>query len=357
MTTPPRIDHVTAYLAARGWTVSGRWRGADIWSRSEFDVLVPATDAVGDVVSRLRELVSCVADAEGLAPELIWREMTTPAVDVVSYRTHDAIEALTLPAGAAAIGAVSELIATTAGEALGDNRTGVRRRSDAVRLLLDRSLLSLTEDTFGLEVRLPYDDDPEPLGRRTALRMLHSSRTVLYAVNSSEVDAFEHVAREGVSGAVCRALALLAGPDREAPFDLGFRWSPLQPLDDVAVHFPPGAGTRIATIGRREEPAPDTTSGGVEGLVTGLSHDADGANGWRIEVRGIVRADGDPIGEARQSVTVLLRTADEYATALAAHRDGRVVRAVGELVRNRRRPEIHSAEQGFTLSDQIRPET
>ncbi len=353
MTAPLRIDRVIAYLAARGWTVSGHWRGADIWTRSEFDVLVPSTDSVGDVVPRLRELVSCVADSEGVPAELIWREIATPAVDVVSYRTHDALEALTLPTGVAALGAVSDLIAVSAGESLGDNRVGFRRGyPDEVRLLLDRSLLSLTEDTIGLEVWLPYDDDPESLGRRTALRILHSCRTVLYAIDSDEVGAFERFSREGISEAVCRALADLAGPDRTAAFELGFRWSPLAPRDDASVHFPSGAGTRIATAGRREETASQDTSGVVEGLVTGLSDDADGNNRWRIKVRGFLRADGDRDGERRQSVTVRLPTAEDYAAALAAHRDGRVVRASGVLVRKRRTVEIHSAEQGFTLADQ-----
>src|SRR6266567_6681410 len=197
MMLPPRIEHVTTYLAARGWAVSGHWRSANIWSRGEFDVLVPPDDTVTDAALRLRELVRCVADAEDRSPEAIWRDMTTPAFDVVSYRTREAVETLTLPMGADIMEAVRDLIAISARESLGDNRISLQGRPpEAVRQLLGRSLLSLSGDTFGLDVRLPFDDDPQPLGRRTALRVLHSSTAILYAARSSETDAFERVIRE-----------------------------------------------------------------------------------------------------------------------------------------------------------------
>ncbi|WP_433197342.1 hypothetical protein ACQP1G_00750 [Nocardia sp. CA-107356] len=351
MTMPPRIEHVTAYLAARGWAVTGQWRNANVWSRSEFDVLVPPADTMADAAERLRELVRCAADAEDRSPEAIWRDMATPAADLVSYRTQTAFETLTLPMGADVLDAVRDLIAISARESLGDNRTSLQGRPpEAVRLLLERTLLSLSEDTFGLDVRLPFDNDPEPLGRRTALRVLQISTAVLYAARSSVTGAFEQVIRDGVSEAVCSALAVLAGPDRIASFELGFRWSQLAPRDDVAVTFPRGAGARILAGSRITEPTADTVSAVVEGLVTSLSDDKDGDR-WRIKVRGFLTTDGAETNGQRQLVAVRLSNAADYAAALTAHRDGLVVRAVGFLTRTRRTSEIDSAAQGFTVTD------
>lgn len=355
MTLPPRVEHVTAYLAARGWTVSGRWRDANVWSRSEFDVLVPPADAAADAAPRLRELVQCVADAEGRSPEAIRRDMTTPAADVVSYRTSEAVEDFTLPIGTDILEAVRDLIAISARQSLGDNRTRLEGRSpDTVRLLLERSLLSLSSDTVGLDVRLPFDNDPESLGRRTALRMMHSSTAIAYAARSPETGAFEQVLREGISEVALTALACLAGPDRTASFELGFRWTQLAPRKDVTVSFPHGAGARIPTGIRNTEPAAGTEPGLIEGIVTSLSDD-EGGERWRIKVRGILSADGADTERRGQLVSVRLGNATDYAAALAAHRDGHIVRATGVLARTRRTSEITIATKGFIVTGRNQP--
>ncbi|WP_069166936.1 hypothetical protein [Nocardia altamirensis] len=354
MTLPPRVDQVTAYLAARGWRVSGRWRNASVWSQSEFEVLVPPADTIADAAPRLRELVQCVADAEGRSPQAIWLDMTTPDFDIVSYRTQDHSSTFTLPMGAGLLVAVQDLIAISARESLGDNRTTLQGRPpEAVRLLLERSLLSLSQETVGLDIRLPFDNDPAPLGRRTALRVMHSSMAVLQAARSTDEDAFQHVLQQGISEAVCTALAGLAGPDHTAAFELGFRWSHLAPLDDTTVQFPGEAGALILARSRNADPAPSGT-GVVEGLVTSLSDDESGDR-WRIKVRGILTVNDSESERRRQLVAVRLANDADYASALAAHRDGRIVRASGALTRTRRTSEITSTAKGFAAIDQPEP--
>jgi hypothetical protein len=335
MTPPLRVEDVLDYLRAHGWTMTGRWRNATVWSLGEFDVLVPPTDAMTDTPGRLRELVACVADSEGRSPRLVGRDIALPAVDIVSYRMHDTGESITLPAGVRSLCAARDVVVTCAREVAVET-------SDTVETLLERSFLSLREEIFGVDIALPYEPDhPEPLGRRTALRILRNSTTVLEALGSAST---EQVFRDGVSRAFCVALAELAGRDRKAPFELGFRWSRRSPLEDEELRFPSGAGKRIHAAGKRSDPPVKDAIGVVEGPVHRLSDDEHGER-WRIGVRGVLQVDGTAIGR-RRLVPVWLRNAEDYDIALVAHREGHVVRASGVITGQRG---ITAEDKGFTV--------
>lgn len=333
-----KVEDVLDYLRAHGWTMTGRWRNASVWSLGEFDVLVPPTDAMADTPGRLRELVDCVADSEGRTPRLVGRDITLPAVDIVSYRTRDTDESITLPTGVRSLCAVRDLVVTCAQEvAVGTSET--------VEALLERSFLSLSEEVFGVDIALPYEQDrSEPLGRRTVLHLLRSSTAVLEAVGAFGTDTSEQVFRTGVSKAFCIALADLAGQDRRAPFELGFRWSRRAPIKDQAVKFPTGAGERIHAAGKRTEPSTEGAVGVVEGPVHRLSDDEHGER-WRIGVRGVLLVDDAAIGR-RRLVPVRLSSAEDYDAALVAHREGHVVRARGVITSQRG---ITAADDGFTV--------
>jgi hypothetical protein len=357
MTQPPRIDEVVGYLRVHGWTVTSSWRNATVWSRDEFDVLVPPSDEMADTAMRLRELIRCVADAEGRSTRGVLRDITMPAVDVVSYRAHDLTGSVALPAGVRMVRATRDLVAACAREALGHPQPaqGVAV-PEAVRTLLDSSLLTLSDEVFGLDIALPIEDgSDDPLGRKTALRVLHNSTTVSFAARSADVDSFDQVFRDGVSDDVCVALSELAGQDRITAFELGFRWSRLAPLAEAAVHFPEGAGERIraGTEQARRALENSATAVGSAGVVRGpvirLSDDESGER-WRIAVRGVLEVDGVPSGR-RRLVTVSLRDAHDYQAALTAHREGRLVRVSGTVKPDHGARGITAAEDGFIVID------
>jgi hypothetical protein len=331
-----KVADVLDYLRAHGWTMTGRWRNASVWSLGEFDVLVPPTDTMADTPGRLRELVACVADFEGRTPRLVGRDIALPAVDIVSYRARDTDDSVTLPSGVRSLCAVRDLVVTSAREMT----TGA---SETVEALLERSFLSLSEEVFGVDIALPYEQDSaEPLGRRTALHVLRSSTSVLKAVGSS--DTAHHVLRADVSQSFCLALADLAGQDREAPFELGFRWSRRAPLEDQELTFPTGAGERIHAAGKRTDLPAENAAGVVEGPVHRLSDDEHGER-WRIGVRGVLQIDGRTNGR-RRLVPVWLRSAEDYDAALVAHREKLLVRVSGVITGQRG---ITAADDGFTV--------
>jgi len=259
--------------------------------------------------------------------------MAMPSVDVVSYRAPDSGGQVALPAGVKAVQAARNLVMASAQEVLSPEAT------DA---LLGRSLLSLSEEVFGVDIALPIEaDEPEPLGRTTALRVLHTSTTVLAALNSADAQEINRVVQD--QGDICRALADLG----ELPFRLDFRWSQQLPRPDDAVGFPDGAGRRLRAASRK----PNVDGRGVvEGPVTSLSDDEQGQR-WRIGVRGVLHVDDVATGRQRV-VPVSLGSAQRYELALAAHREGRVVRAEGAVTANGRG--ITAGDQGFSVTDRTR---
>ncbi|QFZ19370.1 hypothetical protein [Saccharothrix syringae] len=346
MTGPPHVRQATDYLSARGWAPTDRWRGGTVWSWRDFDVLVPPGDDLADTPRRMRDLVECVADAEGRTPRAVERDMAVPAVDVVSYRLRGS--GIALPAGVRAVRAVRDLVATCARDVLGDP-AGSRAPAE-VPALLDRALLSLDESVFGVEVLLPVDDVPEPLGRLTALRVLRVCAVVRQAVVAADEVAFDEVFRQGVGRDVCATLADLAGPHRAEPFELGFRWSVLRPVEGGAttVEFPGGAGERVWAASRRG-PAGAPVAAVVEGPVTGLADDEHGER-WRIQVRGTPVVDGIATGRERL-VPVRLDGERAYGAALEAHRTGRTVRVSGSTHRTGK--DIAVDPGGFTVVEDV----
>ncbi|KAA2261840.1 hypothetical protein F0L68_15065 [Solihabitans fulvus] len=346
MIRTPLIREAREYLRGHGWTVTRYWRGAEIWTWQDFDVLVPPTDTMGDSVMLLRELVVLVAAAEERSPQLVARAMITPAVDVVSYRLSDAEWGeIALPAGLRAMRAVRDLIAACA-RGVAEHSHGTR--PTMVGSLLERTLLSLADDAFGVDVLLPVEPGPvESLGRLTALRLLHSS---LAQLEMATEGSFEDGADEAVADGTCLAFGDLAGPWRRSPFRLEFCWSWAVPAGQgpVAVEFPDGAGERIHARGKKLSQTVPAASAVVEGLVTSLSDDKDGDR-WVVGVRGRSVVDG-AVEAPERVVSIRLAGAQQYAAALDAHRRGRTVRAKGSVARVGRRRGVVVGPDGFAVS-------
>lgn len=352
MTSPPDIELVIGYLRTRGWSPSGTWRNASVWTWREFDVLVPPTSTVTDFAMRLRELARCVADAEDRSPEAVWRDLTTPATDTIAYRMlPDGI-----PRNAAAmthsIVAVHDLIATSAQAVLGTATPAeVMTVPGQVQRLLEDAALRLRDDVPAMEVSLPIDSgDPESLARRTVSRLQSTCATLRHAIDASETTAAESLARYEISAAECAALARLAGPDHSQPFEVGFRWSWVAPRTDTTVEYPAGTGGRLVYLGRRSARQRDYSAVGVvTGSIVGLHDDPDGAR-WQAKVRGTIEIDGADRTTTR-TVTVALGDSGNYATASAAHLRGHRIRAAGTVSFKGRRAEIIVAPGSFTVED------
>lgn len=337
MTTLPRRDQVADYLAAKGWEITGHWRGADVWTRSEFDVLLPPDEDAADAGPRMRDLLICVADAEERTSFSVAREMAMPESDVVSYRVAlPEFTMVTLGTGLRTVKTVRHLISTCA-RAAAEDLPGTDIRAPG--RLVESTSLSTADEGFGFDLFVPVLQESVPFGRVTTTRLLHAANAAL-AAGTLPADELE----EDVSS----SLADLAGERHESPFDLAFRWASALPADheDISLHFPQDFATNVRV--RRESTVPvDVAQGSVQGRVTRLAHD-----GLRrvVTIRGALVLDGQPTGRKR-AVRVQVEDQQTYLAALEAHAAERLVRAEGRAEITGTKYGIVVEPGGFTVVD------
>ncbi|WP_405491720.1 hypothetical protein [Nocardia sp. NBC_00511] len=347
----PVLTDVIGYLRSRGWTRTGSWRAASVWTWRDFDVLVPRENAGADIRMRLIELARCVAEAETRSPEAVWRDLIAPAVDTLTFHTH-ADATASLAAGAHTVLAVRELMTVCARQVRTDPAGAVAETDPAaIDNLLRRSLLEVDESSRALRVSVPVEHgDPESLARRTTARVLHSSNAIRAAIDLPIPEAREILEHHRVSDIEHRALAKLSGPEHTLPFEIGFHWSWVLPLPDQTVRYPESAGVRIAALSAESaRPTEVSGRGGIRGSVVGLSNDPNGAR-WQLRVRGTLEVE-DSVIDGPRTATVSLGNQRDYEAALGAHRDGLPVRATGAVTRNGRKTEIHTGTGTFVVGD------
>ncbi|GGU73855.1 hypothetical protein [Lentzea flava] len=335
MTAFPRVEQIVGYLTAKGWKITGHWRGADVWTRHEFDVLLPPGGGTADTASRMRDLIICVADAEERSPRSVAREMALPESDVVSYRVAlPEFAAVSLGAGLRAVRAVRDLITTCARAAI-DDVPGTDSRTPG--RLVERTSVSTADEGFGLDLLIPVHHETAPhFGRATTTRLLRASNAALAAdgPDAAGLDVFS-------------ALADLAGERRGSPFDLVFRWATALPTEwaETSLHFPRDFGADVSAS--RSKAVPAAARGIVQGRVTRLAHDGPRRV---VTVRGALLLDGRPIGRER-AVRVRVEDQQTYLAAVEAHAAELLVRVEGGAEITGAKYGIVVEPGGFTVVD------
>jgi hypothetical protein len=120
--------------------------------------------------------------------------------------------------------------------------------------------------------------------------------------------------------------------ERKDAFEITFRWARSVPFDGAPSYvlpFPTGSGPLLRAAGGRLRNLVASGPATVTGIVESLHDDADGADRWRIKVRGELRTDRSE--RARRTVWVRLADQALYDRAIAAHREHRAITVSGEL--------------------------
>ncbi|MEU4598878.1 hypothetical protein [Nocardia sp. NPDC023988] len=346
MPTMPRHEEVIGYLQAQGWTPREPWGRGTVWSNGDFEVLVPGGDVV-DYGIRMRELALCVADFEQRPLDIVVRDIVSGGVDVIGYRAgHDGDE-ISLETGAAALAALRSLLATCVDQAAEREITAWSMRRYAVAQLLAATTLLPHRDAFGFDVFL--GGPGSRLGRSSAVRLLDVAATVREAAGGGHGwgDEFRHDTIDAFG-------ALGSAEQHPMRFALSFHWSRQVPRPDVVVEFPrptvEGLG-QMLNVAVASSPPPDMVSdrdvAEIEAVVAGTVVGVDNDAALKAVVRGSLRVDGTSTGRQRR-ITVRLRTAQEYARALAAHSSGARVRVSGLFDGKR---DLQVSENGFFVVD------
>ncbi len=373
MSAPPGVPEIRTYLAHAGWRPRPElWRGATIWwHEAGHEVLVPARDGMGDAALRVQEVLDVLASVERRRTDEIVHDISSPLMDTQSYRTFpDNLPRgyTTLPGGLRALGGVRGLFDAAARAVVEGPHFAFRGNSPrAVGELLGQVQLGPTQaGSYVLTVQVPVEEpapqmegtetEHPPLGRRVLLQMYDAIGAVSGALTQAmssggSLVAFDDTVTAGASADLCEALCGLAGPRREQPFEVAFRWAPGLPADvpAAAVAFPEGAGKVIFSAARHLRMLSATGEASVSGWAESLHDDPPGGDRWRVKVRGDL-ATTRGVG-TRRTVWVRLFDQAAYDAAMAAHRARRRVRARGVLSTVNRRVELLIERGGFEVFD------
>jgi hypothetical protein len=345
MTTPLKIADIVSYLAETGWEQdSDDWHGASSWRyASDFEVLVPARDGMGDGERRVRDILRCLCAVEDRPTAEIALEISRPHLDRLLFRTfpadHDA-GYTSLISGVHAVEGARNLLSTAARTVLqGPHFAFVGRPPAAVGDLLRAAELgSARAGSYIIEVRLATDAPAgsrygeEVAGRTVVAHVLEAVGAARNAVLVGSPEAFDEAVTAGVSADLCHALSSFSARGRNEPFEITFRWARARPLDTPShvVAFPPASESLLQAAAARLRGVNASGPATVTGIVSGLEDDSASGDRWRIKIRGDLRT--ERVEQSRRT-TVWVRLADQatYDRAISAHREARRITVSGEL--------------------------
>jgi hypothetical protein len=366
---PLRIADIATYLQTTGWhREPTTWRSASIWTTaSGHEVLLPPRDGMGDGELRVRELLDLLARREGRPRSEIATEIGSPRTDIQTYQLDaPAPDGLTaLPTSLRALNGVHHVLESAARALIEGPHVVFRGPAPApVRSLLAGSRLS-TGGTEGsvLRVFVPAADpaaDPasEPagqpatgFGRRVALQLRDAVDSAGQAAaefaRAGELSSFDDAVTAGVSANLCSALSDLGGPDRTAPFTIGFTWArglPSRP-PPATIRVNAGGGARLAAGAKHLRRLTNSGRATVTGTIESLHDDLARGDRWRVKVRGEVT--GTHGVGSRRTLWLRLDSPSAYDLAIRAHRERQPIRAEGTLQVDGGRLELRTARDDF----------
>jgi hypothetical protein len=360
MTTPsdalralaPR--QAAAWLRANGWELvdtrpehTATWRKA-AGAEGDFVVELPLNTAFRDYPRRMGELLDTLVVASRRPAAWLMEELRASTFDILRLRsTGPRVGQGRVPVelGTRLFTLTRELLLAAACSAH-DPRSVYRTRKPAeVMDFLRRVTLAAPEaGSFIITVHAPVppslqtalieDLEEPPFERRATLTLASASAAARGAAEQAGLgggaDPFLNGAAVGISANLCDALAGFVDGEEATGLDLRFAWAASRRAPEgtpTAVHVAADLAPLLrqgARLLRAVGPSPDFE---LEGAVVRLESDNAGAGGVAV-VAGQV--DGRP-----RLVRVPLR-AEDYALSIQAHRDGRLVRCEGELVREGR---------------------
>ncbi len=366
------------YLRAMNWTVRDRDRNAAVWVKltgdDEFEVLQPLDSGLRDYTSRVGDLLTVVAVAEGRSELDVLGDIANVLMDVYSVRAFPPDQGpglIGLDDGVQAYESMRSLLVAAACAAGVDEPRAVqpaRKSTEVLQFLREVRIGMPAQGSFVLSVHTPvrprlspqpslFDEEVpdglepvEPFERRVSLTLYDAVRAAHGAANDALVaadglDAFTGAVRHGVSANLCEALVGLGG-EAGHPFELTLRLAVSRPLP--TRRFEPIRFRRdhlpvleSAAQELREMVADEGVL--IEGNVVRLHREGTGSG--EISVAGVIE------GEDRlRRVWMTLNDAG-YTEAMRAHQEMRSVSVRGDLVRRGTRLYLMNASAFHLVAD------
>jgi hypothetical protein len=356
----PSPREVAAYLLHKGYRNRGtddRWAifAKDVDAGS-VEVEVPQRSTAPDYARTVERLIADLARVENLAANELLRDLRSASLDVVRIRLEGGATRdgrIPVDAGARVFEASRELLLAAACAALRPQSAYANRKPREATELLQRARFGQTEvGSFVLTIESEVaprlqerlqdgdlaplvDADPDaPLERKASVALLSGLTGLGAAARESaatnQLEPFERRAQQGVSANLCDAVVELLDASAADSVRVGVSFAGCRPhrsVDPAQVVFTSDTISVLRDAAKQLRARSKVTDSEIIGTVVKLDRPSPELPG-EVTVHGVI--DG-----RRRSVRIALERED-YETALGAHRDGRWLSCVGDLVREGR---------------------
>jgi len=345
---PPEPQEIVAYLLSTGWTSAGndqRW--AMLTRRFNGDEVVlevPLLSNAGGYPRAVTMLISDLSRLEERSATLIIQDMRASRVDTIRLALEGAGTrrgTISVSSDPTTFQAARDLLLSAACSAVERRPVFAKRKPDAAMAFLDAARIARAEPgSFMLSVEVPIppdfqqtlanDADP-PFARKVSILVARGIAGAVLAAREAEagagIDAFLARTGEGVSANLCEAIGALVNTVEAGS---------LRASVSFATHWPVASDVPRSTIVTPEvvpalqEAARELRAEAVllgtdaQGPVVKL-HSDDVTRGGDI----VIHAD---VEDRLRFLRITLGPA-EYAKAVDAHKQDRLVRIVGDLAR------------------------
>jgi hypothetical protein len=356
-----------AYASFEGWRkLEAYGQLSDVYNRvlgdRSVEVIIPATNALGDYASVVSQLISIFSRESGRDELAVFRDLTHADRDVIRVRSPDANDdgSITLNSGVLLIEQARNMLAASACSAIEPKtsfRTGKIQRANEY---MDRVRLGQTEaGSFVVALLAPVpptlsptsqsqfwpEIESEPYDRqvtRVFAQGLESAAHALTALNrGDDISAFESAVKFGLSANLCEAIAAIAENGNGA--DISVTWARTRPtpIERSQTKFSRSDAEPLREVARQfrlKEPRNDQM---LFGVPTGLKRKGK-QNLGRVTFTAMI--DDKP-----RSVTVELIPA-EYDIAVQAHKRRQPIVIIGDLIREGQRWHLRNPREVATTA-------
>ncbi len=349
---PPR--NIAWYLSAHDWTVGKeRPERFSLWSHPDYQsqVLLPASQDLGDYALRVNELLETLQDFEGRSQLEIITDLLVPYADVVRVRhatSNEADGSLPLESGVMFVAGAKDLVLSAANAAVSPRHYYSSRLEEAGAYLKGVRLGQTERGSFVLTLISPIfvsgalfgrpEEVQEPFERRVTRTLVQAVAAATTAAEAAEahqdISPFEKVVSLGVSANLCDSLVTLNEETGATAVDFSVTWAAGRELPR------PNVPDRVR-VPQRLVPALKEASrvfrGSFQPRFTNLSGAIiDLHSEWMLQkadtaAAGLITVAGTIDGRTRK-VRVELPMQD-YMRAIDAHRQGKLVRVRGVIRR------------------------
>jgi hypothetical protein len=363
---------VAAYLRAAGWRQafvdgdkSSLWLFHDS-RNSEAEILLPLRKDFKDYSIRISELLSTLSQVEKRSQPEIFRDITEVTTDLVRVRaSNDQVADGTIPLNdAVTLVERSRELVNAAVCAVIEKRPffATKRTTKAIDYLKRVRMGQTEQGSYVLTILTPVapalkpiqeelslEDDQEPFERRVTRTLMEALEALESAARDSalngEFQPFLDAVKLGVSANLCDAVVGMSSVADGTSIDVEVCWSRTRPAPEKIANRVQLSCDTMPIIGeaarklKAQQPLEDFE---VVGVISGLQSD-------EVKVEGDIRI-AAPVNGKMKKVSVKL-DGEHYHEAIAAHREEKLVRCFGELVREGRIYRLKNARDFRVLNE------